>query len=106
MQVAKCMNELADLKVCDMRDDVRHQRIAADIERHTEKRVGRALVKLAVQRPPVLDLELEQRVTRRQCDLITNSRVPTRNDQSSRIRICLDLPDQPSDLVDAVQLRV
>src|ERR1041385_4188090 len=88
------------------------QCVRADVEGHAEKRVGRALIELAVEdrgiSPTVtegfllLDFELKQSVTRREGDVVTLARVPTAHYQSTGIGIRLNLVDQPRDLIDAV----
>src|SRR5690606_6599149 len=52
------------------------------------------------------DLELKERMARRQSHIITRLRIPPRNDQPPRIGVRLDLPDEPRDLIDAVHLRI
>src|ERR1043165_8746745 len=100
--IAECVDKVTDPKICNVCDEMCQQRIRTDIERHAEKRVGGTLVKLAVKNATVLDLELKQRVTRRQIDVISLARIPTGHDQSARIRIRLDLSNQICDLVHSV----
>src|SRR5690242_6274392 len=94
MIIAERVNKLADFKVANMRDQVHQQRIRTDVERHAEKRVGGTLIELAMQHAPALDFELKQRVTRRQIDVVSLSWIPTRHDQSARIRIIFYLCNQ------------
>ena len=49
MQVAEGVDELAGLQAADLRDHQREQRVARDVERHAEKNIRAALVKLAAQ---------------------------------------------------------
>src|SRR4051812_44068577 len=63
--VAAGPDELAHLEPDLLSDHVRQQRVARDVERHTEEEVGAALVELAGQ-PAVGDVELEEGVARRQ----------------------------------------
>src|ERR1041385_9212934 len=107
--VAKRVNEIPDLKIADMRDQMRQQRIRADIERHAKKRIGRSLIKLTMKNwgssptnrgPHVsisrggvdsegvsrfFDFELEQNRTRRRIDVVAFARIPTADDQATRI---------------------
>src|SRR5258708_1760449 len=52
----------------------------------------------------LFDLELKQRMTWRQVDIIAFARVPAAHNQSSRIWIRFDLVNQTRDLIDAVRL--
>src|SRR5829696_5873139 len=81
--IAERVDKLAHFKLSDMRDQMSQKRIRTDVERDAEKRVGRALVELAMKNAPILHFELKQRMTRRQIDVISLSRIPARYDQSS-----------------------
>lgn len=59
-----------------------------------------------MERATALDLELEERVTRREVDRVGDARVPARDDEAARVRVALNLADEPRDLVDAVARRV
>src|SRR5205085_7809649 len=59
VQVAERVYELANVKLADVRDHVRQQRVGRDVEGHAEEGVGRALVELAVERSTALDFELK-----------------------------------------------
>ena len=76
------------------------QRVARDVERHAEREVGGALIELAIE-PAIVDVELEQRVTRRQLHLRDVRDVPRADDDPARHRIALDRVDRLLDLVDA-----
>src|SRR5438270_12888334 len=96
MIIAERVNEITNVKIADVRDEMRQQGIRADVERHAEKCIGRSLIELTVEnrtlryrvRSPtvreglvhILDLELEQSVTRRQIDIVAFARIPTAND--------------------------
>ena len=62
----------------------------AGVERHAEKRISRSLIKLTVKDSLLLDFELKQRMTRRQVDVVADARVPTADDQASRVGIGFD----------------
>jgi len=59
-----------------------------------------------MQPATAVDFELKQRMAWRQRNVIAHTRVPTADEQPPRIRIDLDLADQPFDLIDAVRLRI
>src|SRR3989442_10826870 len=52
------------------------------------------------------DLELKQRVTRRQIDVIALARVPPADNQATRVRIRFDFVNESRDLIDAVAFRI
>ncbi len=81
--IAQRVNEVAHFEFGDVRDQVHQQRVRADVEWHAKEGIGGALVKLTVKNASALDLELKQRVTRRQGDLIARFRVPTGDDQAA-----------------------
>src|SRR5438128_403061 len=88
-----------------MRDQVRKQRVRADVERHAQECIRRSLIKLAMKKTfarTVLDLKLKERMTGRQIDVVTFARIPAADDQSARIGIRFDLVNQPRDLIDAI----
>ena len=80
MQVAECVDKIANFEIANVSDQMSEQRVAADIERHTQESISRTLVELAMQYAAVFHLKLKQRVTRRQVHFISLSRVPTRHD--------------------------
>ena len=94
--IAERVNKLANLQFSDVRDQVRQQCIRTDVERHTEKCIGRALVELAMKHSSVFDFELKQRVTRRKIDVVGLTRIPTSDNQSSRIGVRSNLFQQDS----------
>ncbi len=63
VEIAECVDELADPEAADVRDEVGEQCVAANVEGYAEEGIGGALVKLAVKRFLVFYLELEERVT-------------------------------------------
>ena len=84
--VAAGPDEVADLEPGLLRDHVRQQRVGGDVERDAEEQVGAALVELARQ-PAVGDVELEQRVTRRERHVGDVGRVPRRDDEAARVGV-------------------
>jgi len=65
-------HEVPDLQPGLLGDEVNEQGVAGDVEWDTEEQVGAALVELAGELT-VGDIELEQRVTRRQSHLICST---------------------------------
>src|SRR5215204_2391495 len=106
VQVAEGVDELARFEPADVREHVRQERVGADVEGDAEEGVGRTLVELAVERAAALDLELEERVARRQINLVRDARVPARDDEAARVRVTPNLIHEPRDLIHAVALRV
>ena len=85
VQVAEGMNKIARFQSGDLRHHHGQERIGSDVERHAQKEIGAALVKLAAE-TVAADIELEKRVTRRQRHLIQLARIPGRNDQAAAVR--------------------
>ena len=104
MQVAEGMHECTRLQIGDLRDHQRQQGIRGDVERHAEKQIRAALIKLATQFA-LLREELEQRVARRQRHLLKFARIPRRDDVPPAVGILFDLFDEPVDLVDRAAVR-
>ena len=75
MQIAERVDEIARLQAAHLRDHQREQRVAGDVERHAEKNIRAALVKLAAQFA-LLHVKLKQRVARRQRHLLDLARIP------------------------------
>src|SRR5690554_4306428 len=112
MTVAKRMNKLPHFQITLLGDHMRQQRVRGNIERHAQKQVGTALVKLTRQLA-VGHVELEQAVARRQCHaafthvvLRANGlvrqfcRVPGGDDQAPGVGFGANLVDDFADLVD------
>ena len=102
--VAAGPDEVAEAEVAAVRDHLREQRVARDVERHAEEQVGRALVELAAQLA-VGHVELEQRVAGHQRHLRQVGHVPSADDQATRIGVLADLRDDVADLVDHRPIR-
>jgi hypothetical protein len=64
------------------------------------------LIELAMKYACPLYLELKERVARRKVNAVALSGVPARDNQPTRVRIPLNLADEPGYLVYAVSLRV
>ena len=75
MRVAEGMDEVAGLEAAGLCHHHRQQRIRGDVERHAEEHVGAALVQLA-REASARDVELEQRVARRQGHVVHLGGVP------------------------------
>src|SRR6266545_7165865 len=107
--IAERVDEFADLQITNMSNQLRQQCIRADVERDTKKGVRRPLIKLAMKdrgsSPTVregsslLNLKLKQRVTWGQVNVVTYARVPAADDQSSRVRVCLNFINQTRNLI-------
>jgi len=85
VQVAEGMNKIAWFQSGDLRHHHGQERVGGNVERHAQKEIRAALVKLAAE-TIAADIELEKRVTRRQSHLIQLTRIPSRNDQASAVR--------------------
>src|SRR6267154_825173 len=95
--IAECVDKLAHLQPAHVRDQMSQQGIRADVERDAEESIRRALIKLAMEQRggnlPVsegsrlLNLELKQRMTRREVDIIAFARIPAADNQTPRILI-------------------
>src|SRR6266404_3607768 len=106
MVIAKSVNELTNVELTHMGHQVHKQRIGADVEWHPEKCIRRSLVKLAMKCASAFNLELEQRVTRRQIDIARLLWIPPCDNQTSRVRIGLNLMYKIRYLVRAVSFRI
>ena len=103
MRVAERVDEIASDAARRLRDHMREQRIACNVERDAEKNIGRALVKLAgktLHAGDIRNVKLEEAVAWRQRHSVEIGRVPRGNDKTTREGIALDHFDQPSDLID------
>src|SRR5438128_911952 len=105
--IAQGVDEFADFQTANVRHDMSQQCVRADVEGYTEKRICRPLIKLTMQHrrgratsfksPAVrkgsvglLNLELKDRMTRRQVDVITLVGIPAADNQAARVRIVFD----------------
>jgi hypothetical protein len=85
--VAAGPDEVADAEVALLREHVRQQRVARDVERHAEEKIGAALVELA-GKSSAGDVELEERVARRQLHARDLADVPRRTRSAAASRGC------------------
>src|SRR5579863_8152423 len=101
MAVASGPNELARIEACLMRNHMRQQRVGCDVERHTQKCIGAALVELTREAAP-RHVKLKQYMARLQLHLVEFAYVPRAYNQTARVRIAFDLLDSVTDLIDRV----
>ena len=99
MQVAEGVDEIARLQIANLRDHQREQRVAGDVERHAEKNIRTALVKLAAQFT-FTHIKLKQRMTRRQRHALNFARIPRADDEPAAVGIFFDLRDDVVNLVE------
>src|SRR6185503_9784598 len=92
-------NEFARPQTADLRDHHGEEGIGCDVERHTEKQIGAALVKLAAQLA-IVNVKLEKNVARGQRHLLQFRDVPSAHDQAPALRVPLDFGNHIIDLVD------
>ena len=100
VQVAEGVDKLAGLQPRDLRHHQREQRVAGDVEGHTQEEVRAALVELATQLA-VGHVELEQRVAGREFHLVNLPDVPRADDVPARVGVPLKLCDDLVNLVHA-----
>lgn len=117
--VAHDVRQAARHQVADVREHVRQQRVAGDVERDAEAHVAGPLVQLAVQvalrlalplpfllllafPPRKRDVELREHVARREHHLFQVVRVPGRKDEAAVVRVCLQLVYDVGELVDTL----
>jgi len=99
VRVAAYPDELADFQVTLLCNHVGQKRVAGDVEGHAQEHVSATLVHLAGQLA-IVDVELEQDVTRFQYHLLQICRVPGAHDETTGIWIDLDGLDDLANLVD------
>ena len=99
VQVAERVDEFAGFQTANLRHHQGEQRVAGDVERHAEKQIRAALIKLAAQFA-VEHVELKQRVAGRQPHLVQFAGIPGGDDVPPAVGILLDLLDDVVDLVE------
>ena len=104
VEIAESMDEFSGGQPANLRDHHRQERIAGDIEGHSEKEVGASLIELTTQLS-ILNMELEKSMTGRQCHSVNFRRIPGSHNQPPAVGLGLDLLDHPIDLVDPLILR-
>ena len=97
--VAARPDEVAGLEVALLRDHVREERVARDVEGNAQEHVAAALIELAGELP-VSYVELEEAVAGRERHLVYLRRVPRAHHQSARVGRLADALEQVRDLVD------
>ena len=100
MAVAARPDELAGLEVALLGEHMGEQGVTRDVEGHTEKDVGAALIELTGQ-PPVGDVELKERVAWHEAHLLELAHVPRAHDDAAGIRIAAQLFERHAHLIDA-----
>lgn len=113
MRVPHRMRKRPRLKITHVRQHVRQQRVAGDVERHAEAHVAAALVELAVQsaprffprhcrRPGIRDVELREHVTGRESHDFQIRGVPGAQNNATIIGRIAQLPDHIRELINAL----
>ncbi len=85
VQIAKGVHKIARFQSGDLRHHHGQERVGGNVERHPQKKIRAALVKLAAE-TVAANIELEKGVARRQSHLIQLARIPGRNDQAAAVR--------------------
>ena len=99
VRVAAGPDKIAHFEVALLGYHMHQQRVAGDIERQAEEHVARALIELAGELA-VGDIELEERMARRQRHYVQFADVPGRDDNPTRVRIVFQLFHHRANLVD------
>ena len=102
--VAARPDQLARLQVALLREQVREQRVARDVEGQAEEYIGAALIDLTRQ-PPGGDVQLKERVARHERHALELADIPRAHDDAARIRIAPQLLDGAGNLVDGAAVR-
>ncbi len=89
MAVATSPDEVADVEVTLLRNHVREQRVAGDVERDTKEEVGTSLIQLTRQLS-FRNVELEKCMTWHQRHLVEISDIPCANNDASRVGVTFD----------------
>ena len=89
---------------------MRQQSVAGNVERHTQKDVGAALVQLAAELAGFAvfarcDIELEKRMTGHQRHLAQVGHIPGADDDAARVRVGFEGFDDLTDLVNVPAVR-
>jgi len=128
MAITHNMHKISRIEITYVRQHMRQQRIARNIERHPEPHIAATLIQLTAQSPSgprlllyllprlctwrswIADIELREHVTRRQRHLRNVRRIPRTQYHPPVERICLELLHDLRQLVNAlariVRLRV
>src|SRR3981081_3697083 len=103
--VAAAPDELAGLEIALLREQVRKQRVAGDVEWYAEKHIRAALVELAGQAPGG-HVQLEKRMAGHEPHALELPHVPGADDDAARIRGGFEPLDGLGDLVDGASVGV
>ena len=98
MRIAEGVYELAWLQSRDLRHQVCEQGIRSDIEGHPEKEIGTPLIQLT-REPSIGNVELKDRVARRERHVFDLADIPGGDDQTAAVRVVADAIDDCGDLV-------
>ena len=98
VKVTEGVHEIAHLQPGDLGHHVGQERIAGDVEGHTQEQIGTALVQLTTELP-LADVELEERVARRQRHGIHFGGIPGADDEPAAVRVLANLGDHLIDLM-------
>src|SRR6185436_2083588 len=90
--VAKRENKVARLQITYLSHHHRQQRVRRDVERQSQKNIGRSLIELA-RESSFGYIKLKQQMTGRQRHLGQLTHVPRADDQAPRVGIRFDLID-------------
>lgn len=104
VRISERMDEFADIEIAHLRDHVCQECVGCDVEWHTEEDISAALIQLTTQRRSSTcgrgsDVKLKQQMTRRQCHFRKIGDVPRADDQTTRVRVRLDLLNDLCDLI-------
>src|ERR1700694_1282283 len=101
--VAAGPDELAGLEIALLREQVRKQRVAGDVEWYAEKHIRAALVELAGEAPGG-HVELEKRMAGHEPHALELAHVPGADQDAARIRIGFEPLDGLRDLIDGASV--
>jgi hypothetical protein len=104
MKVAECVNKCAGLEPADLCNHERQEGIGSDVERNTKKEIGAALVELAAEFV-ILNIKLEQGMTRCEGHEVKLGRVPSGNNETTAIGVVFDVLNHAGHLIDHTSIR-
>src|SRR5215471_20935785 len=104
MTIAAGPDELARDEIALLREQVREQRVARDVERHAEEHIGTALVHLAGQTAR-RHVQLKERVAWHEPHALELTHVPGAHHDAARIGVAPELLDRLRDLLAAAAIR-
>ena len=98
MQVTEGVHEIAHLKTGHLSHHVGQERVTGNIEGHTQEQIGTALIELTTELS-LTDVELKERVARRQRHGIHLGRIPGADDEPATVGVLANLRDDLIDLM-------